>query len=246
MRERILNDLKTAMKNQDEDTLKVIRMVKGSIELREISLKRNLNDEEVIGVILKEIMVRRDSIEKFERANRQDLVDETNNEIQILETYLPEQLSKEEVLKIIDIFSIIPPREEIPHIGNTCVVYYSGWELECCGTPFSVGDVIEWTVTKKFQSDMENIDYFYDGHDQVSLKDKVVLKGIVDKIQIEFVNFKHSEDGSNVLLPDERCIVYSETAEGFEKHNAMELYGYIVTIRDFVTKPADKRYVSGS
>ena len=110
MRERILNDLKTAMKNQDKDTLKVIRMVKGSMQLQEINLKRELNDDEVIGVISKEIKTRRDSIKEFERGNRQDLVDETNKEIEILEAYLPEQLSDEEISKIIDdVFSKVNP-----------------------------------------------------------------------------------------------------------------------------------------
>lgn len=110
MRERILNDLKTAMKNQDKETLSVIRMVKGSMQLLEIDLKRELNDDEVIGVISKEIKTRRDSIKEFERGNRQDLVDSTNNEIKILEAYLPEQLTDDEVNKIIDdVFSKINP-----------------------------------------------------------------------------------------------------------------------------------------
>ena len=110
MRERILNDLKTAIKNQDKDTLKVIRMVKGSMQLQEIDLKRELNDDEVIGVISKEIKIRRDSIKEFEKGNRQDLVEETNKEIEILETYLPEQLTEEEIDKIIDeIFNKVKP-----------------------------------------------------------------------------------------------------------------------------------------
>lgn len=102
MRERILNDLKTAMKNQDKDTLKVIRMVKGSIQLEEINLKHELNDDEVIGIISKEIKTRRDSIEEFKKGNRQDLVDETSKEIDILMGYMPKQLSEEEVNSIID------------------------------------------------------------------------------------------------------------------------------------------------
>ena len=111
MRERILNDLKTAMKNQDKDTLKVIRMVKGSMQLMEINLKRELNDDEVISVISKEIKTRKDSIKEFERGNRQDLVDETNKEIEILEAYLPEQLSDVEINSIIDdIFNKIEPK----------------------------------------------------------------------------------------------------------------------------------------
>lgn len=111
MRERILNDLKSAMKNQDKDTLKVIRMVKGSMQLLEIDLKHELNDDEVIGIISKEIKTRRDSIKEFEKGNRQDLVDETNREIEILEKYLPEQLSEEEVDNIIDnVISKIEPK----------------------------------------------------------------------------------------------------------------------------------------
>lgn len=102
MRERILNDLKTAMKNQDKDTLKVIRMVKGSMQLQEINLKRELSDDEVIGVISKEIKTRNDSIKEFVKGNRQDLVEETEKEIKILEKYLPEQLTLEEVEKIIE------------------------------------------------------------------------------------------------------------------------------------------------
>jgi len=110
VRERILNDLKTAMKNQDKDTLKVIRMVKGSMQLEEINLKHELNDDEVIGIISKEIKTRRDSIKEFIKGNRQDLVDETEKEIKILENYLPEQLSDDEINSIIDeVFNKVQP-----------------------------------------------------------------------------------------------------------------------------------------
>ena len=102
MIEQILNDLKIAMKNQDKDTLKVIRMVKGSMQLEEIKLKHELNDDEVISIIAKEIKTRKESIKEFEKGNRQDLIDETNKEIEILEKYLPEQLSDEEIDSIIN------------------------------------------------------------------------------------------------------------------------------------------------
>ena len=102
MREKILNDLKTAMKNQDKDTLKVIRMVKGSMRLEEINLKRELSDNEVIDIISKEIKTRNDSIKEFAKQNRIDLVEETEKEIKILEKYLPEQLTIEEVDSIIE------------------------------------------------------------------------------------------------------------------------------------------------
>lgn len=102
MREQILNDLKIAMKNQDKDTLKVVRMVKGSMQLEEIKVKHELNDDEVISIIAKEIKTRKESIKEFEKGNRQDLIDETNKEIEILEKYLPEQLSDEEINNIIN------------------------------------------------------------------------------------------------------------------------------------------------
>ena len=111
MRERIINDLKCAMKNQDKDLLKVIRMVKGSMQLEEINLKHELNDDEVTSIISKEIKTRRDSIKEFIKGNRQDLVDETLKEIKILENYLPEQLSDEEVDGIIDeVFGKVAPK----------------------------------------------------------------------------------------------------------------------------------------
>lgn len=110
MRERILNDLKIAMKNQDKEALKVIRMVKGSMQLEEIKLKHELSDDEVIGIISKEIKIRKESIVEFTKGNRSDLVSEAENEIKILEKYLPEQLNNDEVNKIIDeAFNMINP-----------------------------------------------------------------------------------------------------------------------------------------
>lgn len=102
MREKILNDLKEAMKNQEKTKLSVIRMVKGAMQMEELNLKRPLTDEEVIMVISKQIKTRKESITEFEKGNRQDLIDQTNAEIEILNTYMPEQLSDEEVLKIIE------------------------------------------------------------------------------------------------------------------------------------------------
>ena len=102
MRERILNDIKEAMKAQDKELLSVIRMVKGAMQLEEINLKRELNDDEVISVIQKQIKTRKESIEEFKKANRTDLVEKTSKEVEILNKYMPEQLSVEEVNKIID------------------------------------------------------------------------------------------------------------------------------------------------
>lgn len=110
MRERILNDIKEAMKAQDKELLSVIRMVKGAMQLEEINLKRELNDDEVISVIQKQIKTRKESIEEFKKANRTDLVEKTSKEVEILNKYMPEQLSVEEVNKIInEAFELIKP-----------------------------------------------------------------------------------------------------------------------------------------
>lgn len=102
MRNNLLNDLTQAMKNQDKETLSVLRMVKGAIQLEEINKKHELTDEEFIGVVGKQIKTRKESIAEFEKAGRSDLIGQTNKEIEILNKYMPEQLSDEEVIKVID------------------------------------------------------------------------------------------------------------------------------------------------
>lgn len=102
MKDRILKDLLSAMKSQDKERLAVLRMVKGAIQLDEINKKSNLTDDEVIGVLAKQIKTRKESIVEFEKGNRSDLIEKTNKEIEILNEYMPEQLSDEEINKIID------------------------------------------------------------------------------------------------------------------------------------------------
>ena len=101
MREKIINDIKEAMKSQDKEKLSVLRMVKGAIQLEEINKKQELEDNDVIAVIAKQIKTRKESITEFEKGNRFDLIEKTQSEIKILEAYMPEQLSEEEVNKVI-------------------------------------------------------------------------------------------------------------------------------------------------
>lgn len=110
MKQRILIDLKNAMKNQNKDLLSVIRMVKGAIQLEEIKVKRELNDDEIITIIGREIKTRKESIKEFEKGGRTDLIEKTQKEIDILQKYMPVQMSEEEVLKVIDeVFDKINP-----------------------------------------------------------------------------------------------------------------------------------------
>lgn len=110
MRETILNDLTKAMKEQNKELLSVLRMVKGAMQLEEINVKHELNDDEVIAIIAKQIKTRKESILEFEKGNRQDLIDNTKKEIEILNAYMPEQMTIEEVEKVIvDAFTKINP-----------------------------------------------------------------------------------------------------------------------------------------
>ena len=100
--EKLTADMKDAMKQGEKERLSVIRLVRGAVRQAEIDGKKTLNDDEIIGVITKEVKMRRDSIEEFERGGRADLVDKTKAEIDILMPYLPAQLSADEVKKIVE------------------------------------------------------------------------------------------------------------------------------------------------
>ena len=113
MKNKLLNDLVTAMKNQDKETLSVLRMVKGAIQLEEINLKHELTDDEFISVVSKQIKTRKESIVEFEKAARTDLVNQVTKEIEILNKYMPEQLTEEEIIKVIDeAFNEIKPQAQ--------------------------------------------------------------------------------------------------------------------------------------
>lgn len=111
MKEKILEDLKSAMKSQDKEKLSVIRMVKGAISLEEINKKIELSDDDIIAIIAKQIKTRKESIVDFEKGNRQDLVEQTKREIEILNQYMPQQFSEEEISNILDeIFDQVQPK----------------------------------------------------------------------------------------------------------------------------------------
>ena len=100
--EKINNDLKEAMKNKDSFKLGVIRMIKGAMQLAKPNPREELTDDDVIQVISKQIKMRKDAIEQFEAAGREDLVLQNKNEIEILSSYMPEEMSLEELNKTID------------------------------------------------------------------------------------------------------------------------------------------------
>lgn len=108
--EQMGKDIVTAMKEKDQLKLSVLRMVKGAIQLENINNKKELNDELFIDVVSKQIKQRNESYEEFSKAGRSDLADKVASEIEILKGYLPEQLSSEEVNKILDeVFAKVNP-----------------------------------------------------------------------------------------------------------------------------------------
>lgn len=118
MLEEINNDLKTAMKEHDSFKLSVIRMLKSALQLEQIAKKHELDDSEVASVIKKQVKLRKDSISEYEKYGKVDSVKNLEKEIEILSSYLPEEMSKEEIEKFVDeVIAEINP-ESIKEMGK--------------------------------------------------------------------------------------------------------------------------------
>ncbi|MFA5696085.1 MAG: GatB/YqeY domain-containing protein [Bacilli bacterium] len=102
MFEKINQAIIEAMKNKNKDIVDVLRMLKGAIQLEEINKKIKLTDDDIALIVSKQIKMRKESISEFEKGNRQDLISKTQSEIEILNDYLPTQLTEQEVNDILD------------------------------------------------------------------------------------------------------------------------------------------------
>ena len=104
IQEQILSDLKDAMKNKQKDRLNVLRSIKSKLLEREISERKggeaSLSDEQVTEVLMKAAKQRKESIEQFSEGGRDDLVAQEQKELDIIESYLPEMLTEEEIRDI--------------------------------------------------------------------------------------------------------------------------------------------------
>lgn len=104
--EQINSDLKDAMRAKEEQKRSVLRMLISAIKDKEISLRKGediiLSEEQVLESVVQEVKKRKDSITSYEDGDRQDLADKEKSEIEMLEKYLPEQLSDEELEKIVN------------------------------------------------------------------------------------------------------------------------------------------------
>ena len=116
--ETINNDVKEAMKSGNKFELNVLRMLKSALQNEKISKNHDLDENEIIAVIKKQVKVRKDSLKEYQEYNREDLVEGLNKEIEILTKYLPEELSKEEIDKVINnVFAELNPTS-IKDMGN--------------------------------------------------------------------------------------------------------------------------------
>lgn len=98
---KLNDDMKTAMKAKEKETLQVIRMLKASLQNEQIKVGCDLTEDEELTVLSREMKQRRDSLTEFEKAGREDLTEKVKGEITIVEQYLPAQLTDEEIRQIV-------------------------------------------------------------------------------------------------------------------------------------------------
>ncbi len=111
LKEQLLSDLKAAMKAKDKIRKNTITMIRSAVLQIEKDQKVELDDSDILDIIAKQLKQRRDSLEDFIKADRKDLIEQTEAEIAVVEAYLPKQLTKMEIEMIVD--------ETLQHIGVT-------------------------------------------------------------------------------------------------------------------------------
>ncbi|GIN38549.1 MULTISPECIES: GatB/YqeY domain-containing protein [Heyndrickxia] len=99
--ERLNEDMKQAMKNKEKEKLSVIRMLKASLQNEAIKLGKDLSEEDELTILSREVKQRKDSLQEFRNAGREDLVEKIQTELTYVDIYLPEQLSEDELTTIV-------------------------------------------------------------------------------------------------------------------------------------------------
>ncbi len=101
LKARLQEDLKSSMKNKDTVKKSVVTLIRAAIKQFEIDNRVELDDEAIMDIIVKQMKQRKDALEEFKKADRDDLVKETEAEIEIIKQYLPQELSEDELITII-------------------------------------------------------------------------------------------------------------------------------------------------
>ena len=118
LKNQITEDMKSAMKAGDKDRLKVVRLMMAAIKQVEVDSRSELDDAGVLGVLEKMVKQRRDSVEQFEKGGREDLAASERAEIEVLQAYLPEQLTVDEIAALIDEVIAATGAESIRDMGK--------------------------------------------------------------------------------------------------------------------------------
>ena len=118
LKNQITEDMKSAMKAGEKDRLKVVRLILAAIKQVEVDKRIELDDAAVLAVLDKMVKQRRDSVEQFEKGNREDLAAIERAEIDVLETYLPEQLSADELARMVDEVIAVTGAESMRDMGK--------------------------------------------------------------------------------------------------------------------------------
>ena len=131
MFEKITKDLTEAMKAKDTFRTSVLRMLKSALKNEEINKKSPLTDDEVLSIIKKQVKTRKDSMNEYISYNRMDLADSLQKEIDILNEYLPEELSDEELEKIVKETITKVKAESIKQMGMVIKTISSEYGARC-------------------------------------------------------------------------------------------------------------------
>ena len=143
LNDQVIKDMTQAMKDQDKFKLSVLRMLKSALQMEKIAKKHDLSDDETIAVIKRQVKQRKDSIEEYTKFNKTEEVDNLNKEVEVLSAYLPEELSEEELNKIIDeVFAELKP-ESIKEMGKVMKEVTAR-----CGSRADMGEVSKIVKSK--------------------------------------------------------------------------------------------------
>ena len=101
LKDKIANDLILSLKSKEETKVMVLKLLKNSIQIKEKELQKELSEDDLDKILLSESKKRKDSIEQFKKGDRKDLIDQETKELDIIQEYLPEMKSKDEIKNII-------------------------------------------------------------------------------------------------------------------------------------------------
>jgi uncharacterized protein len=129
LRDQISSDLTSAMKSRDAERLSVLRMMKAAVRNKEIDLRKELEDAEVLQVLISLIKQRKDSVEQFTRGGRMDLAHKEAAEIKVIETYMPAAVTDQEIAEAVDALIRETGAASVKDMGKVmkgCMARFSG------------------------------------------------------------------------------------------------------------------------